>query len=74
MARDIHAARKLLATNVRRLRKAKEFTQEELADRVGVRLSWISEVETAKTNSTIDNIQRLAWALGVEVLDLLKAE
>lgn len=74
MPRDLYAARKVLGNNVRRLRQAKELTQGQLAARVGARLSWISEVETAQTNSTLDNIQRLAWALGVLVSDLLKED
>ena len=72
MARDLHAARKVLARNVRRLRLAAELTQQQLAGRVGIRFESISQIELAKTNCTIDNLQRLAWALGVEPSDLLK--
>jgi transcriptional regulator with XRE-family HTH domain len=72
MVRDLHAARKILAMNVRRLRLARNLTQQELAARLDMRMPWVSDVETAKTNATIDNLQRLAWALGVQVSDLVK--
>jgi transcriptional regulator with XRE-family HTH domain len=72
MARDLHAARKVLAKNVRQLRLAQALTQEQLANRVEARFEWISQIELAKTNCTIDNLQRLAWAFGVDPAELLK--
>ena len=72
MARDLHAARKLLAKNARRLRLSKRLSQQQLAGRLGLRFEWVSQVELGKTNITIDNMQRLAWALGVEPSELLK--
>jgi transcriptional regulator with XRE-family HTH domain len=72
MARDLYAARKTLAKNVRRLRMAKELSQQQLALRLGLRFEWVSQIELGKTNCTIDNLQRLAWAFSVEPADLLK--
>lgn len=50
---------------MRALRKALDLTQEVLADRVGLRQAQISGLESARNNITIDNLHRLAVALGV---------
>ena len=69
--RDIHAARRILARNVRRLRVARELNQEDLAHATNLSQDQISEIENAKHSTTLDNIQRLAVALGVTVAELL---
>ncbi len=73
MARgDISSARRILARNVRRLRQARELSQEALADAAALRQAQISEVESGKSNITLDKLQRLASALGVRVADLFE--
>lgn len=75
MARkDIHAARRLLAHHVRRLRVARQMSQEDLADAAELSQDQISEIENEKHSTTLDNIQRLAFALGVIVAELLREE
>jgi HTH-type transcriptional regulator / antitoxin HipB len=68
---DPKPTRRVLARRVRSLRKALGLTREELADRVGLRQAQISELESARSNITIDNLHRLAVALGVRPHDLL---
>jgi transcriptional regulator with XRE-family HTH domain len=72
--REIHAARRILARNVRRLRVARELSQEDLAHATNLSQDQISEIENAKHSTTLDNIQRLAVALGVTVAELLGEE
>jgi transcriptional regulator with XRE-family HTH domain len=75
MARkDILAARRILAHHVRRLRTARQMSQEDLADAAELSQDQISEIENAKHSTTLDNIQRLAFALGVKVAELLREE
>jgi transcriptional regulator with XRE-family HTH domain len=75
MARkDIHSARRILAHQVRRLRVARQMSQEDLADAAELSQDQISEVENAKHSTTLDNIQRLAFALDVTVAELLHEE
>lgn len=72
MARlDPHAARKTLGRNLRRLRLERRMTQEELAHETGLRQAWVSEAESGKNNVTLDNLQKVAVALRVRVVDLL---
>jgi transcriptional regulator with XRE-family HTH domain len=66
-----HAARRLLARNVRRLRDAKGLSQEKLAELADLRQAHVSEIESGLTNLTLDNLQVLAVALGVRPMDLL---
>jgi transcriptional regulator with XRE-family HTH domain len=42
-----------------------------LADRAGIHRTYLSSVERAERNVSIDNICRLAWALDVDVRELL---
>ena len=62
----------ILAQNLRRFRKSIGLSQEELADRAGLHRTYISSVERAERNISLENIFLLAEALGVEPGDLLK--
>jgi ribosome-binding protein aMBF1 (putative translation factor) len=64
--------RDILATNVRKLREAREWSQEELADRAGVDRTYISSIERRKYAVSIEIVDRLARALDMEAADLLK--
>jgi transcriptional regulator with XRE-family HTH domain len=66
-----HAARRVLARNVRRLRDARGLSQEKLAGLADLRQAHVSEIESGLTNLTLDNLQALAVALGVRPMDLL---
>lgn len=55
---------------VRELRKEKEISQEELADRAGVHRTYIGMIERGEKNITIVNIQKIAKALGVGIKEL----
>lgn len=63
--------RKRLAEHVKRLRMSKGLSQELLSAECGFHRTYISQVERATTNITIDNLQRLAAGLGVDPLELL---
>jgi len=58
--------RETLAANVRRLRTAKGLSQEAFAEDCGLHRTQIGAVERAETNLTIDNLERIADALGVQ--------
>ncbi|RQU47895.1 XRE family transcriptional regulator [Burkholderia cenocepacia] len=63
--------RRRLAEHVRRLRLEREISQEALADQCGFHRTYVSQVERGATNITLDNVQKLATALGVDPIDLL---
>ncbi|HVZ67047.1 MAG TPA: helix-turn-helix transcriptional regulator [Patescibacteria group bacterium] len=59
-----------IANRIRRLRKKKELTQEQLAEKVRVSTTHIGLVETGKRRASLKTLQRIASALGVKLKDL----
>jgi transcriptional regulator with XRE-family HTH domain len=64
--------REVLALNLRKFRRAKGLSQEELAHRAKIDRTYISALERSVYAASIDVVDRLARALGVEAADLLK--
>ena len=65
--------RELFAANLRRLRNARGFSQEELAHRAGIDRTYVSLLERCQYAASLDVVGSVAAALGVEAADLLKA-
>jgi transcriptional regulator with XRE-family HTH domain len=70
-AEQVFNGRAVLAQQLRNLRRRRKLTQESLAERAGMDRSTLSGIELAKHNVPLDTICRLAWALGLDVRDLL---
>ena len=56
---------------IKQLREARQLTQAELAERIGVSSKTISKWETAKGLPDISLLQPLAQALGISVIELM---
>ena len=69
--RDTHIA-KALARAVRRCRREKGWTQDELAAKVGVEQMAISLIENARANPTLETLEALAENLGIKFADLFE--
>jgi transcriptional regulator with XRE-family HTH domain len=63
--------RHVLADNICRLRNEMGISQEELAHRARVHRTYMSFIERAHRNVTIDNIEKFAKALDVKPHQLL---
>jgi transcriptional regulator with XRE-family HTH domain len=50
----------------------KGWSQENLAARAGIHRTYLGSIERFERNIAIDNICRIAWALGVHAFELLK--
>jgi transcriptional regulator with XRE-family HTH domain len=61
---------KVFGRRVRSLRRAKDITQEQLAERAGLSLQSVGEIERGRGNPTLVNIERLSAALDVELTAL----
>ena len=59
---------------IKALREARNLTQAELADKIGVSSKTVSKWETAKGLPDITLLQPLAAALGVSVIELMNGE
>jgi transcriptional regulator with XRE-family HTH domain len=70
-AEQVFNGRAVLAQQLRNLRRRKKLTQEQLAERAGMDRSYLSGIELGKHNVPLDTICRLAWALGLDVRDLI---
>lgn len=71
---DITETRLLFARNLRKEREARGISQEMLAELAGLHRTYVGSVERGERNISIDNIERLAKALGMEPVDLLKGD
>lgn len=65
------SARLHFAENLRKTRKAQGISQEKLAELAGLHRTYIGSVERGERNIAIDNMERLARALGVTIQALL---
>lgn len=63
--------RQRLGQNVRRLRKAKGVSQEELADLAGVHRTYASDIERGTRNPSITVVEQFALALDMTTGSLL---
>ncbi|CBS89245.1 helix-turn-helix domain-containing protein [Azospirillum lipoferum] len=61
----------ILAANIRRLRRERGITQENLAHRAGIDRSYVGQIERAEHKATVVTLGRLAQALKVLPGDLL---
>lgn len=66
------AAVEALALNVRRLRKTKEWSQDQLAAEIGIEQNAVSLIENGRSNPTILVVEEIARALGVKLTELLE--
>ena len=70
-AEQVFNGRAALGNQLRAVRRKRKLTQESLAERAGMDRSYLSGIELGKHNVPLDTICRLAWALGMDVRELL---
>ncbi|WP_080402596.1 helix-turn-helix domain-containing protein [Burkholderia ubonensis] len=63
--------RRRLAEHVRRLRSERGISQESLSVQCGFHRTYVSQIERATTNITLDNLQKLASGLEVDPSELV---
>jgi transcriptional regulator with XRE-family HTH domain len=61
-----------LGRNLRRLRLASGLSQEVLADQCCLHRTYIGAVERGERNVTLQTVEKIAAALKVDPLDLLR--
>lgn len=57
----------LFGRAVRKRRRELDLSQEELAERSGLHRNYISDIERGDRNPSLENIYKLAKALGIKV-------
>lgn len=71
---NLAKARVTLAENLRGRRVSKGLSQERLAELAGFHRTYVSQIERCSTNVSLENLQKVADVLEVEVWQLLKPE
>lgn len=73
MDREFEAMRKLLAQNVRRLRRERQMSQEDLAFEAEIDRTYVSQLERALINPSLLVLHRVGKALGSTAPQLLSS-
>jgi len=63
---------KRLGDNIRRIRQEKGMSQGDISRALDMDRGYISRIENGTKNPTILNLEKIAKALGVPVVELLK--
>lgn len=61
-----------LAKNLKRVRKARGLTQEDLAYKSGLTLSQIARIETGRLNTSVSTVFAILQALDAEANELFE--
>lgn len=61
-----------MATNLRRVRRAKGLTQEDLADRAGLSVRYLGSIERAAVSASVTVLEQIASALRVDACELIR--
>ena len=65
---------KVFGDNLKKYRKAMGISQEAFAEKCGMHRTYISAIECYRRSISLENIQRIADALGIETYKLFKEE
>ena len=65
---------KIFGTNLRKYRKQAGVSQEKFAEMCGLHRTYISDIECFRRSISLENIQKIADALGIECYLLFKTD
>ena len=71
MNSSIESKIKSVASNIRKIREYRDYTQEYLALKLGISQNAYSKIELAYTRITVERLIQIAQILEVESVDLL---
>ena len=71
MNSSIESKIKSVASNIRKIREYRDYTQEYLALKLGISQNAYSKIELAYTRITVERLIQIAQILEVETVDLL---
>lgn len=62
---------KVFGSNLRKYRKEQGVSQEKFAEMCGLHRTYISDIERYRRSIALENVQKIADALGIEAYRLL---
>ena len=63
-----------MARNLKRLRREKGMSQEELADRADINRNYVGMIERSENAATVDMLEKLAEALDAKPIEFFHEE
>ena len=64
----------IVGQNIRQLRKQSGWTQEKLAEKAGISVPFMTQIELARKTASLDVIESIAKAFGVSYERLFKSD
>jgi transcriptional regulator with XRE-family HTH domain len=64
--------REVLGNTIRKMREAKEMTQEDLAEKASSNVSYLAKIENGYVNTSVRYLIKIARGLDVQVKDLFE--
>ena len=64
--------RRVVARNLKQLRRERGLSQEELAARAGLNRNYLGMVEREENAATVDVLEQLARALNIDAIELFR--
>ncbi|TXK75438.1 helix-turn-helix domain-containing protein [Paenibacillus sp. N3.4] len=65
---------KMVGERIRTLRKEKGYTQESLAEKSGVYITYISDIERGSRNISLETLEKVLVALEVNAVEVFRVE
>jgi len=63
-----------VSEKIRSIRKSKDWTQEDMAEKLNMSVNAYAKIELGETNTLNPKLEKIAQALGVELLELLSLD
>src|SRR5207245_11616581 len=67
------ALRESLGAAIRERRKGRALTLAQMAERTGVSLGYLSQIELGKNSASIETLYRISLGLGIKIADLFQS-
>jgi len=68
----METTKELLGARIKELRKAKRLSQDQLSEKINIDPKHLSRIEVGKSYPSLDTLEKIAQALGVEMKDLFE--
>lgn len=66
--------RRVVAQNLRRIRRERGLSQEELADQAGLNRNYVGMIEREENAPTVDALEQLSEALNIDPVSFFRRD
>lgn len=72
--KDAHSLNSEICNRIKQLRTKKGWSQDQLSEKAGFTKSYLSQIENHKKEPPISTLNKIAYALGLDVLELITGQ